>query len=235
MEADVLPKSSASASEVYHRLARYYDRVFEPVYSKRIHATIRSLEIPEDARALDIGVGTGISLPAYPRHAEVLGVDISQEMLDQAAKRLESDRRNIDLQRMDALDLRVPSDHFDYVMVFHVVSVVEDVERMMGEIFRACKPGGKIVVINHFRSRRRWLAAVVDKITPITKRLGWRTDLRREEVTDPFPLRVDQQFKTSPFSLFTVLVATKPDVPTSGQERPEAPTTNGTKDTKRRV
>ncbi|MCH5373337.1 MAG: class I SAM-dependent methyltransferase [Planctomycetes bacterium] len=189
------------------------------MYRKRIHDTIQSLNIPADAKVLEIGVGTGISLSAYPPHANVLGVDLSTDMLNQAASRAESEgRSNITLQQMDALDLTAPSEAFDFVMAFHVVSVVGDVDRMMGEMYRVCKPGGKIVVINHFRSPRPLIAAVVDQASPITRRLGWRTTLRLEEVTSAVPLQVEKQYKTSFFSLFTVMIATKPAEQAAGQE-----------------
>lgn len=211
MKSELLPGLSPSSSKVYYQFARYYDWFFGPVYQARIHATIRSLEIGSQANVLEIGVGTGISLCAYPPHANILGVDLSRSMLDQAAQRVEAGRlKHVRLQQMDALDLQLPSQHYDYVTAFHVVTVVPDVDRMMREMYRVCKPNGKIVVINHFRSERRWLAALVDRATPLTKRLGWRTNLGLAELTDQIPLRVDKLYKTSPFSLFTVLVATKP-------------------------
>lgn len=217
MDSEVIQKSILSSSKIYHQLARHYDRIFAPMFQARIHATVESLQIPAGAKVLEIGVGTGISLTAYPPHADVLGVDLSAKMLDQAAKRVEMcGLTNVQLQPMNALDLELPNEQFDFVMAFHVVSVVDDVERMLNEMFRVCQPGGTIVVINHFRSKRPWLAALIDRASPLTKRWGWRTDLRLEEVTGPVPLRVEKQFKTSSFSLFTVLVATKPDHQTNG-------------------
>ena len=120
-------------------------------------------------------------------------------------------RRNgwshITLQEMDALDLRFPSNSFDYVTAFHVISVVPDAQRMMDEAMRVCRPGGTVVLINHFRSERPLIGTVVDLIDPMTRKLGWRTTLRLADVVDGAPLEVAQCYKTSPRSLFTVLVA----------------------------
>jgi phosphatidylethanolamine/phosphatidyl-N-methylethanolamine N-methyltransferase len=79
----------------------------------------------------------------------------------------------------------------------------------MCEMVRVCKPGGTILIINHFRSYRRWLAGIIDLLSPATRYLGWRTDLSAEDLLRGFPLAVERQFKTSPTSLFTVLVLRK--------------------------
>ena len=78
---------------------------------------------------------------------------------------------------------------------------------------RVCRPGGTIVVINHFRSERAPVAWVVDKVDPITRQLGWRTTLRAEDLLRAAPVELVRRYKTSPQSLFTVVVARKPDAP----------------------
>ena len=95
-------------------------------------------------------------------------------------------------------------------MGFHVVSVVPDHATLMQEMSRVCKPGGTIVIINHFRSPRQWLAPFVDRLDPITRRLGWRTTLKLSDLFNGIPLRVERRFKTSERSLFTVVIASKP-------------------------
>ncbi len=211
MDTQLMEATAPGASKIYNQFAHYYDRMFSPIYRSRIHSTIRSLDIPTGAEVLEIGIGTGLSLAAYPPDAKVLGIDLSRHMLDLAAERAaEIGQTNVELQVMNATDLQVPDAHFDYVMAFHVASVVDEIDKMMREIFRVCKPGGTIVVINHFRSPRSWIAACMDRITPWTKRLGWRTDLRLDEVVGAVPIHVERRFKTTPFSLFTVVVTKKP-------------------------
>jgi phosphatidylethanolamine/phosphatidyl-N-methylethanolamine N-methyltransferase len=210
METQTLPTKSASDSVVYRQLARYYDWAFGPVYTRRILTCIRNLNIPAGADVLEIGVGTGISLAAYPPHAKVVGVDASRDMLDQAAKKIAAQGwKHIELRQMDALDLQFPDESFDFVNAFHVVSVVNDVHQAMREMVRVCKPNGRILIINHFRSPRPWLARTIDTLSPLTRYLGWRTNLSGSDLLRGLPLRIVRQFKTSPTSLFTVLEMAK--------------------------
>jgi phosphatidylethanolamine/phosphatidyl-N-methylethanolamine N-methyltransferase len=198
---------------VYHRFAQFYEMLFGPVYTSRIHATIGSLPLFPGAKVLEIGVGTGISLPAYPTSVQVTGIDMSQEMLDQAAVKIkERGWTHVELLQMDALDLKFADEQFDFVLAFHVASVVHDVHRMMSEMLRVCKPNGMLVVINHLRSEKAWMAPLIDKLNPLTRRLGWRTDLRYSDLVDNEQLKVEKHYKTSPTSLFTVVVARKQSV-----------------------
>jgi phosphatidylethanolamine/phosphatidyl-N-methylethanolamine N-methyltransferase len=114
--------------------------------------------------------------------------------------------RHVTLEQGDALDLRFADDSFDYVMAFHVVSVVPDPRRMMAEAQRVCRPGGLLTIINHFRSSNPALARLARTIDPITRRLGWTT-LRLPDVVDRRTLHVERQWKTSARSLFTIVVA----------------------------
>ena len=112
---------------------------------------------------------------------------------------------------MDALDLEFDDGEFDYITAFHVVSVVPDHSALMREMVRVCKPGGTLVVINHFRSRRAWLATMVDRLDPVTRKLGWRTTLKCSDLFSEVSVRIERQFKTSESSLFTVVIARKPE------------------------
>lgn len=162
-----------------------------------------------------------MSLPAYPPDVDVTAIDIAPDMLAYARHKIDQHSWNhIRLLEMDALDLDFPDEHFDYVTAFHIVSVVPDFQRLLREICRVSKAGGRVVIINHFRSEQKWLAPLVDMLDPVTRRLGWRTTLRLTDVVRSSPLRVEQHFKTSPRSLFTVLVATKPAA--NGSSAPQA-------------
>ena len=181
MTAEAPAKTAPSGSRLYGQFAKYYDKIAAPVYKDRIFRTIEELRIPAGSRVLEIGIGTGVSLPAYPQGVHVLGIDLSTDMLAQAAARVESlGMENVELREMNACDLKLPDESFDYIMAFHVASVVDDVGQLMREIHRVCKPGGTIVVINHFRSPRWYVAPLVDLVSPVTRHLGWRTTLRLE-------------------------------------------------------
>jgi len=205
-------------SKIYYEFSHLYDRIFTRFFFPRIVTTLRSLKIPPGAKVLEVGVGTGLSLSAYPPHADVTGIDLAPEMLEQAQRKVKEEGwRHVRLMQMDALNLEFADGEFDYVTAFHVVSVVPDHASLMREMVRVCKPGGTLVIINHFRSRRPWLATLIDRLDPLTRKLGWRTTLRCEELLSAVPLRVERRFKTAESSLFTVLITRRP-----GSERPQA-------------
>jgi len=198
------------ASHLYRNLAPVYEMVW-PIFARRnILKSIQAMRIAPGANVLEVGVGTGLSLPAYPRHSQVTGVDLSEEMLAKAKERIEeSGWTNISVQPMNAEELNFPDASFDIVTSFHVVSVVSNPKRMMSELTRVCRPGGRILIINHFRSAKPWIARMVDSAGSVTRHLGWRTDLRLDDVVAELPLRMDKRSKPSPVSLFTVMSATK--------------------------
>jgi phosphatidylethanolamine/phosphatidyl-N-methylethanolamine N-methyltransferase len=194
-------------SALYYEFSHLYDFVFGRVFYPRIVRVIRSLAIEPGACVLEIGVGTGLSLDAYPHHCHVTGIDLAPEMLERAQDRVNRNGwRHVTLAQGDALNLQFDDDAFDYVMAFHVVSVVPDPQRMMAEAQRVCRPGGLLTIINHFRSPHRTVARVQRGIDPLTRRLGWTT-LRLPEILDRSTLHVERQWKTSRRSLFTIVVA----------------------------
>ncbi len=196
---------------IYHNLSRFYDVLFAPFFQARAQATIKKMQMPPGSRALEVGVGTGLSLDAYPQHVQVTGIDLSEDMLTRArAKIAQHGWTHIHLEPMDALNMKFEDNTFDYVSAFHLVSVVPDSARLMQEMVRVCKPGGKIIIINHLRSERKWIASLVDMLGPITNALGWHTKLTFEDVVSPAPLAEVVRYKTSPQSLFTVVIARKP-------------------------
>jgi phosphatidylethanolamine/phosphatidyl-N-methylethanolamine N-methyltransferase len=187
----------AYQSKLYYEFSHLYDLVFARYFYPRIAATIRALDIRAGAKVLEVGVGTGMALSVYPRHCQVTGVDLAPEMLEHAQERIgRNGWRHVQVMEGDAMDLSQPDNSFDYVTAFHVVSVVPDARRMMAEVQRVCKPNGTIVVINHFRSDKRALAAMDRRLEPITRRWGWHT-LGREEVFDGLPMTLEQVYKTS--------------------------------------
>ena len=203
-----LDGSQAHQSKLYYELSHLYDKLFTRVFSPRIERVIRSLNIEPGAQVLEVGAGTGLSFSAYPSHCQVTGIDLAPEMLEQAQEKIDRNAwRHLKVLEMDALNLKFADNTFDYVMAFHVVSVVPDVRRLMDEVLRVSKPGARIVVINHFRSRNRLLAAFDRLMEPATRRLGWHT-LSLEEVVAEAPVDVQRAFKMSPYSLFTILLAT---------------------------
>lgn len=205
------PIAHPHESKIYSEFSRYYDKIFENVFGPRIQRVIGELNIPPGSSVLEVGVGTGLALSAYPTNCHVTGIDLAPDMLERARRKVNREGwTHIDLAVGDAQDLDFPDDSFDYVTSFHVVSVVPEPKRMMTEMVRVCRPGGTIVIINHFRSERPVIASVVDRLDPVTRKLGWRTTLRMSELLESVPLELVRRFKTSPQSLFTVMIARKP-------------------------
>jgi phosphatidylethanolamine/phosphatidyl-N-methylethanolamine N-methyltransferase len=195
-------------SRFYHNLVPAYQAVWPAVAKRRIQANLVALNIAEGTKILEVGVGTGLSLEAYPQHANVLGVDLSDSMLAEAELLIAKNQwTHIQVRPMNAEELEFEDESFDLVTSFHTISVVSQPEKMMRELVRVCKPGGRILVINHFRSKNPIVARVVDSAGGITRRLGWRTDLEVNELLTELPIEVESCHKNNPLSLFRVLVA----------------------------
>lgn len=201
------------SSPFYNNLVPAYQALWPAVAKRRILAAVPSLNIPAGAKVLEVGVGTGLSLESYPRDARVTGVDLSESMLAEAEQLIrEQDWNHVNVMPMNAEELEFEDSSFDFVTSFHTISVVSRPQAMMSEIVRVCKPGGRVLMINHFRSDNPLIAKVVDSAGNITKRLGWRTDLGLDEILSELPLRLDHRYKPNPMSLFTVMKATcKPE------------------------
>jgi phosphatidylethanolamine/phosphatidyl-N-methylethanolamine N-methyltransferase len=209
---------SPHESKIYSDFSHLYDKIFSRFFCERIKYVLTNLNIPSGSQVLEVGIGTGLSLPAYPSHCEVTGVDLAPEMLDLARqKALENGWRHFRFLEMDALNLNFPDNSFDFVTSFHVVSVVPNPVKMMSEIHRVCKPGGTIVIINHFRTTKPILGPLIGALDPVTRRLGWTASLRLSQAFAGVPLKIEKQFKTSPFSLFTVVIACNQKELTNGK------------------
>lgn len=218
-----IDSAQAHESKMYSELSHLYDRLFSNVFADRIHHVLHSLALPEGAEVLEVGIGTGLSVEAYPHDCKVTGVDLAAEMLEKAKEKIKGQGLNhIRVQQMDAMALEFADDSFDYTMGFHVISVVPDVHRCLAEMVRVTKPGGHIVIINHFRSENRLLSALDTLIEPITRRIGWHT-LDFHETIDGYPLAIEQRYKLSPNSLFTILVARNTKNESTAAESPIDP------------
>ena len=197
----------AHESKLYSEFAPIYDKIFGKIFYSRLRHVIGSLQIPRGARVLELGVGTGASFPAYPPHCEVIGIDLAPDMLARAQEKIRNNGWNhLKVSEMDALNLEFPDDSFDYVTAFHVVTVVPDPIRMMEEARRVCRPAGRIVIVNHFTSESPLLGFLTEALDPVTRRLGWRTDLRLKPFIEATDLEVEKVYKLSKLSLHTVLV-----------------------------
>ena len=165
-------------ANVYEKLASVYDIVFGPVLHPGRVDAIRRMGIKRGDRVLEVGVGTGINAALYPRDCAVTGIDLSSSMLEKAHDRIaRKGVRNVRLMQMDAANLKFADDTFDIVYAPYVISVVPDPVAVTREMVRVCRPGGRIVILNHFRSKSRVGAWLERLIAPITPYIGFKSDL----------------------------------------------------------
>jgi phosphatidylethanolamine/phosphatidyl-N-methylethanolamine N-methyltransferase len=190
----------------YRRWAPVYDHTFGRVAAEgRKH----SVEIINQrrGRVLEVGVGTGLSLPAYGRHLEIVGIDLSPEMLEKARERVIEERlTNITgLHVMDAAALTFPDASFDTVVAMYVMTVVPEPERVMRELARVCRPGGEVLIVNHFSAEEGMRGWVERRMAPFADMLGWRPvfDIERVLVCDDLQLMEKRGLR--PLGLFTMM------------------------------
>ncbi|OFW03741.1 MAG: hypothetical protein A3H96_04420 [Acidobacteria bacterium RIFCSPLOWO2_02_FULL_67_36] len=163
---------------VYDKLATVYDLVFGPTLHPGRLRAIQRMNIQPGERVLEVGVGTGINLPLYPKLCSVTGIDFSGSMLEKARERAaRKDIRNMRLLQMDAADLKFADDSFDIVYAPYLISVVPDPVRVAQEMRRVCRRGGRIIILNHFLSPSRQLSRLERLISPFTIHVGFKSDL----------------------------------------------------------
>jgi phosphatidylethanolamine/phosphatidyl-N-methylethanolamine N-methyltransferase len=165
-------------ARVYENIAWAYDLIFGPsLHPGRVQAIQRMGIAPGD-RVLEVGVGTGINAGLYPRDCSVTGIDLSAPMLEKARERIaRKGIRNVRLLEMDAADLKFATGTFDIVYAPYLISVVPDPVAVVREMHRVCRPGGRIIVLNHFRSANPALAWIERGICPFTVHIGFKSDL----------------------------------------------------------
>lgn len=188
---------------VYSGYARIYDRVFGRIFKRSREITVRGLGVKPGERVLEVGVGTGLCLPLYPRHCSVTAIDLSEAMLERAAERVRADGlHHVRLLRMDAGHMTFPDDSFDLVVAAYVVTAVPNHRQVMSEMVRVCRPGGRIVLVNHFTHNRRIVAALEKAISPVCQQMGFRTDLSVADVLDGWPLLMQRHERLSPLGMW---------------------------------
>src|SRR5262245_48730754 len=165
-------------ARVYENIAWGYDLVFGPILHPGRVDAIKRMGIRAGDRVLEVGVGTGINTLLYPSNCAVTGIDLSSSMLEKARERItRKNVRNVRLLQMDAANLKFADDSFAIVYPPYVISVVPDPVAVTREMQRVCRPGGRIVIVNHFRSHNRVMASLERMIAPLTVHVGFKSDL----------------------------------------------------------
>ena len=196
----------AAVRSAYRRWAPVYDTTFGVVAAEgRKHAV--EIINARSGRVLEVGVGTGLSLPAYNRSLEIVGIDLSPEMLRKARERVATEGlANVTgLHEMDAGDLKFPDAAFDTVAAMYVMTVVPEPEKVMRELARVCRPGGEVLIVNHFSTEEGMRGWVERRMAPFADKLGWRPVFDVERVMVCGDLELIERRGLRPLGLFTMM------------------------------
>jgi len=162
----------------YDKLAKFYDWIFGPILHPGRLLALERMGIAPGDRVLEVGVGTGINAALYPHNCHVTGVDLSAPMLEKARTRVaRKGLRHVRLMEMDAAHLTFADNSFDVVYAPYLVNCVSDPIRVVHEMRRVCRPGGKIVILNHFRGTSRIMSRFDRALSPLTVHIGFKSDL----------------------------------------------------------
>ena len=169
--------SHAKVIKTYDRWAPVYDKVFGTIFEQARRSAIAASE-QVGGRVLEVGVGTGISLPYYSQSCRVTGIDISEEMLDVARRRIvDQQLTNVDrVAVMDAQNLDFETGSFDVVTAQYVVNTVPDPEAALDEFMRVLRPGGELIIINRIGAEAGPRLKIERMLQPVVERLGWRSE-----------------------------------------------------------
>jgi len=192
---------SKSLERIYSTFSGFYDLVFGRFFHESRAKAIGLLNIRGGEKILEVGVGTGLSLPFYPKNCKVIGIDFCEPMLEKGRARLRrAPLPNVELLKMDAMQMVFPDNTFDAVFAAYVISAVPDPHQVLSEMIRVCKIGGKIVLLNHFRNGNRFISRCEEVISPLTKKMGFRADLDLAHLLRDMPLLVQHKQNVRPLN-----------------------------------
>lgn len=197
----------ATTRVIYDVQSAFYDVTFGKLVRRHIRKAIAHMEICETDKVLDVGIGTGASLPFYPRVGQIIGIDLSAGMLREARKKIREQKRdNVMVLQGNALGLPFADDTFDHVFISHVISVVSDPFLLVREAQRIAKPNARIIIVNHFQSTNPVIAKVEKWLCPLCNKLGWRSDLALGELIQRTGLQIDYRYKLESLDLWETVV-----------------------------
>jgi phosphatidylethanolamine/phosphatidyl-N-methylethanolamine N-methyltransferase len=196
--------------KAYARWAPVYDLVFGALFDRGRQAAIAAAE-RVGGRILEVGVGTGISLPGYSSQNRIIGIDLSAAMLRKAQRRVaDLSLTNVEkLEIMDAEHLSFPDASFDVVVANHVISTVPNPEVALDECARMLRPGGEMILLSRIGADAGLRHLIEQLLQPLVRRLGWRSEfpwdrfaLWTERRTD---VRLVERRPMPPFGHFSLL------------------------------
>jgi len=198
--------NAEGVQRVYAIYSGFYDLLFGKIFHEPRIQAVEYLELQPGQRVLEVGVGTGLSLPLYPAYCEVTGIDLSHQMLNKGkAKVTQYKLDHVKLHQMDATQTNFSADSFDAVLAAYVISTVPQPHRVISEMLRVCKPGGKIVFLNHFTNGNRLVSGIERTLSPLCKKIGFRTDLDIHSLLKDVPLMITRIQKVKPLNYWALV------------------------------
>lgn len=215
MSSPLSPRSALDAEAVkkaYRRWASVYDVVFGGISAFGRRRAVEAVNALPGEKVLEVGVGTGLALPAYETAKRVTGIDLSHDMLERARGRVLRDGlTNVDdLMEMDAEAMSFPDHSFDIAVAMFVASVVPHPDRLLAELKRVVRPGGHILFVNHFLARGGVRLGVERAMASASRSLGWHPDFAIESLLPPEDLARATLAPVPPAGLFTLVTLTLP-------------------------
>jgi phosphatidylethanolamine/phosphatidyl-N-methylethanolamine N-methyltransferase len=198
-----------TVQKVYDSYAAFYNfifgRIFKPGRESCVDIVNQNAAL--NSHILEVGVGTGLSLPSYRHDLKITGIDISEKMLAKAKERVAAHQLGdrIALHVMDAEHLEFPDEKFDVVVAMYVVSVVPDFQKFMAEISRVCKKKGDIVIVNHFGSQHKVMRTIEKFLAGAHAVIGFKSDFAIDQVLNYDQLSLLSMSKTNLFGYWKTL------------------------------
>ncbi|MEW6263851.1 MAG: class I SAM-dependent methyltransferase [Thermodesulfobacteriota bacterium] len=197
---------NARVIAAYERHAKYYNHVFGRIFEPGRRLTVKMMNCRSGDNILEVGVGTGLSLPHYPEYTKVVGIDLCPQMLAQASQLArEQGLNHVELLPMDAQDIKFEDNTFDKVSAMYIASVVPNPRSMLSEIKRVCKPDGDIFILNHFSNSNRLISAVESLLMPLEGKIGFKPLFHMDEILDNGSLDVVGIYPVSPLKFWTLI------------------------------
>jgi phosphatidylethanolamine/phosphatidyl-N-methylethanolamine N-methyltransferase len=194
---------------IYTKYSSVYDRVFSHFFFPRIKLGINKSQIAKGDRVIEVGIGTGISLPLYPGGCKIVGIDVTRKMLEKAQEKKKRHRlEHVDLIEMDAENMTFNDDSFDHALAAFVVTVVPNPEKMVAEMKRVTKNGGNIVILNHFCSNNAFVSTIEKVFSPLCEKWGWRSDISLDLLSNHCDLHIDEILKKNKLDPWSIIIAT---------------------------